>query len=60
MQFSWKGKCWVATYSLSKVWHKVVAYHQTSLSEVCFCNDFVGISDSSENVQKLIDIVYKY
>ena len=28
--------------------------------EVCFfANDFVGMSDSSENLQKLIDVVYK-
>ena len=30
------------------------------LEECCFADDFVGVSDSKESLQKLIDVVYSY
>ena len=31
-----------------------------SIAGLLFADDFVGISDSSENLQKLIDVVHKF
>ena len=37
-----------------------INYSGRTVGEMLFDNDFVGVSDSKESLQKLIDVVYSY
>ena len=38
----------------------VQLYNDRSMTGMLFADDFVGVSDSRENLQKLVDVVHNY